>query len=145
MLKTKIYIQDHLSSFRMILLSFLIMILTGAVLLCLPWASTGSEHVSFLDALFTSTSAACVTGLVVFDTAAQWTLFGRAVILVLIQIGGLGVVTAAVAMLSLTGTQIGLLPRLAHRERHHGRHQRHHARRGGPDPPQRHRPAREVN
>ena len=113
MLKTKIYIQDHLSSFRMILLSFLIMILTGAVLLCLPWASTGSEHVSFLDALFTSTSAACVTGLVVFDTAAQWTLFGRAVILVLIQIGGLGVVTAAVAMLSLTGTQIGLLPRLA--------------------------------
>ena len=88
MLNVKIYIQDHLSSFRMILISFVLMILTGAFLLCLPCASTGAEEVTFLDALFTSTSAACVTGLVVFDTASQWTLFGRTVILILIQIGG---------------------------------------------------------
>ena len=113
MLNVKIYIQDHLSSFRMILISFVLMILTGAILLCLPWASTGAEEVTFLDALFTSTSAACVTGLVVFDTATQWTLFGRTVILILIQIGGLGVVTAATALLSMTRAQIGLLPRLA--------------------------------
>lgn len=113
MLKIRIYLQDHLSSFRMILLSFMLMILAGAGLLCLPCASTGDAPVSFLDALFTSTSAACVTGLVVFDTATKWTIFGRTVILLLIQIGGLGVVTAGVAMLSLTGLQIGLLPRIA--------------------------------
>ena len=113
MLKARIYLQDHLTSFRMILLSFLMMILAGAALLCLPCASTGEAGVSFLDALFTSTSAACVTGLVVFDTATKWTLFGKVVILLLIQIGGLGVVTAGVAMLSLTGLQIGLLPRIA--------------------------------
>ena len=59
MLNVKIYIQDHLSSFRMILISFVLMILTGAFLLCLPCASTGAEEVTFLDALFTSTSAAC--------------------------------------------------------------------------------------
>ena len=113
MSRTRRLVRDHLTSFRMILLSFILMILAGAVLLCLPFASTGDEPVSFLNALFTSTSAACVTGLVVFDTATKWTLFGRTVILILIQIGGLGVVTMAVAILSITGTQIGLLPRLA--------------------------------
>lgn len=113
MLRAKIYLQDHLTSFRMILLSFLFMIFIGAVLLSLPCASCGPSGVPFLDALFTSTSATCVTGLVVFDTASKWTLFGKAVILFLIQIGGLGVVTAGVAMLSLTGMQIGLLPRIA--------------------------------
>lgn len=113
MAKAQRMVKDHLTSFRMIILSFVLMILTGAVLLCLPWASAGGEKVSFLDALFTSTSAACVTGLVVFDTATKWTVFGRIVILLLIQIGGLGVVTMAAAVLTLTGTQIGLLPRLA--------------------------------
>lgn len=112
MLNMRIFLQDHLTSFRMILLTFLLMILVGAGLLCLPFASTGGG-VSFLDALFTSTSAVCVTGLVVFDTATKWTLFGRIVLLILIQIGGLGVVTAGVAMLSLTGMQIGLMSRIA--------------------------------
>ena len=111
MAKAQRMVKDHLTSFRMIILSFVLMILTGAVLLCLPWASAGGEKVSFLDALFTSTSAACVTGLVVFDTATKWTVFGRIVILLLIQVGGLGVVTMAAAVLTLTGTQIGLLPR----------------------------------
>lgn len=113
MLRVRIFLQDHLTSFRMIPVSFILMILAGAGLLCLPVSSAGGEKVSFLNALFTSTSAVCVTGLVVFDTAAKWTLFGRTVILVLIQVGGLGVITAAVATLSLTGMQIGLLPRLA--------------------------------
>lgn len=116
MLNVRIYIQDRLTSFRAILLSFAFFILTGALLLSLPCASVGSGGVPFLDALFTSTSAACVTGLVVFDTATRWTLFGKTVILVLIQIGGLGVVTAAVALVSLTGIQIGILPRIAIRD-----------------------------
>ena len=113
MLNVRIYLQDRLTSFRMILLSFILFIFTGALLLSLPCASVGSGGVSFLDALFTSTSAACVTGLVVFDTATKWTLFGRIVIMILIQIGGLGVVTAAVAVVSLTGVQIGIMPRIA--------------------------------
>lgn len=113
MLRARIYLQDHLTSFRMILLSFLLVILAGAALLCLPFASADGERVTFLNALFTSTSATCVTGLVVFDTATKWTIFGRIVILILIQVGGLGVITAAVATLTLTGMQIGLLPRLA--------------------------------
>ena len=113
MLKARIFIQDNLTSFRMIPLGFIFVIFTGALLLCLPFASTGKDSVGLLDAVFTSTSATCVTGLVVFDTATKWTLFGRTVILILIQIGGLGVVTAGVALLSLTGIQIGLLPRIA--------------------------------
>lgn len=116
MLRVQIYLQDHLTSFRMILLGFILLIFTGAALLSLPAASFGPDRVAFSDALFTSTSAACVTGLVVFDTAAKWTLFGKTVILLLIQTGGLGVVTAAAAMLSLTGVQIGLLPRIAVRD-----------------------------
>ncbi len=113
MAKARNTIRSHLTSFRMIILSFALMILIGAIMLCLPWASRGDEPVSFLNALFTSTSAACVTGLVVFDTATKWTMFGRIVILTLIQIGGLGVVTMAAAIITMTGAQIGLLPRLA--------------------------------
>lgn len=113
MAKARNAIRGHLTSFRMILLSFILMIFVGAVLLCLPFASKGDQPVSFLNALFTSTSAACVTGLVVFDTATKWTLFGRVVLLALIQVGGLGVVTMAAAIITLTGAQIGLLPRLA--------------------------------
>lgn len=113
MINIRVFLQDHLTSFRMILLSFVFLILTGAVLLCLPFASKGGEGVPFLNALFTSTSAACVTGLVVYDTATKWTLFGKSVIIVLIQIGGLGVVTAAMAIFTLTGKKIGLLPRIA--------------------------------
>ena len=85
----------HLLSFRVILLGFLLVILAGAGLLSLPWAAADGQRVSLLDALFTSTSAVCVTGLIVRDTAAGWSLFGKSVILLLIQIGGLGVVTTA--------------------------------------------------
>lgn len=77
---------------RLVALSFLLLIIAGAVLLMLP-ISVKQGSVSFLDALFTATSASCVTGLVVFDTFTKWTLFGQLVILCLIQIGGLGFIT----------------------------------------------------
>ena len=109
----RIMMQDHLNSFRTILLGFVALILLGALLLNLPAASADGQSVPFLNALFTSASAACVTGLVVYDTATQWSLFGRTVILILIQIGGLGVVTAFVATMLLTGKRIGLMQRIA--------------------------------
>ncbi|MBR2871623.1 MAG: hypothetical protein IKB98_09675, partial [Clostridia bacterium] len=77
-----------LSSFQIILLGFAAVIFIGAFLLSLPISSKSSEWTSFIDSLFTSTSAVCVTGLVVFDTATHWTIFGQIIILILIQIGG---------------------------------------------------------
>lgn len=111
-LKLRVFFQDHASSFRTIILGFALLILTGAVLLSLPYASADGVPVSFLDALFTSTSASCVTGLVLFDTYTQWSLFGRIIILILIQIGGLGVVTMIIVTLVLTGKRIGIMSRL---------------------------------
>ena len=86
---------SRLSPFQIIILGFAGIILTGALLLITPLAAADGRAASFSDALFTSVSAVCVTGLVVCDTATRWSAFGQAVILVLIQIGGLGVVTAA--------------------------------------------------
>ena len=108
----RVLIENHLNSFRTILLGFLLLILLGALLLWLPFSSNNGQSVPFLDAMFTATSATCVTGLVVFDTASQWTIFGRSVILLLIQIGGLGVATAYVATLMLTGKRVGLMARV---------------------------------
>lgn len=79
---------------KIIVISFIAVILWGAALLCLPIASNPDQpSISFLDALFTATAATCVTGLVVVDTATQWSYFGQTVILLLVQIGGLGLVT----------------------------------------------------
>ncbi|MBQ1319476.1 MAG: Trk family potassium uptake protein [Solobacterium sp.] len=111
MQKMRIYIHDHMNSFRTILLGFCLLILGGAVLLSMPFASASGEPVPFIDALFTSVSASCVTGLVVYDTAVQWSLAGRTIILILIQIGGLGVITLATVTLILTGRQIGIMQR----------------------------------
>ena len=102
---------QRLQSAQLILLGFAAMILTGALLLMLPVASREPYSVSFLDALFTATSATCVTGLVVYDTASCWTAFGQGVILLLIQIGGLGVVTIAVLLVLISGKKIGLMER----------------------------------
>ena len=101
----------RLSSFQIIILGFVLVILTGTVLLMLPISSGKGTFTPFIDALFTSTSAACVTGLVVHDTATYWSLFGQAVILLLIQIGGMGVVTVSVAVTRLSGKKIGLMQR----------------------------------
>ena len=78
---------------RMICLSFLLVIVAGALLLMLPISSKSGVSPAPIDALFTATSATCVTGLIVFDTFTQWTIFGQSVILMLIQLGGLGLVS----------------------------------------------------
>lgn len=83
-------------------------VLAGTLLLMLPWASTGPGSVSFLEAWFTATSALTVTGLVVVNTSAHWTVFGQGVILALMQIGGLGLMVLATVFLSLLGLKIQL-------------------------------------
>lgn len=104
-------LKRKLSSFQIILLGFAGVILLGAFLLTLPISSKTREWTSFIDALFTSTSAVCVTGLIVFDTATHWSIFGQIVILLLIQIGGMGVVTIAVSIAVISGKKIGLFSR----------------------------------
>ena len=104
-------LKRKLSSFQIILLGFAGVILLGAFLLALPISSKAREWTSFIDALFTSTSAVCVTGLIVFDTATHWSIFGQIVILLLIQIGGMGVVTIAVSIAVISGKKIGLFSR----------------------------------
>ena len=100
--------HKHFSPAQIVILGFLALILFGTLLLMLPVASSTREATPFFDALFTATSATCVTGLVVFDTATHWSLFGQTVILVLIQIGGMGVVTMAIAVSLFTGKRIGI-------------------------------------
>lgn len=104
-------IQKRLSSFQIIMLGFAAAILAGCLLLMLPLSSRDGQSASFADALFTAVSAVCVTGLVVQDTAAYWSSFGQAVILILIQIGGMGVVTIAVAVSAVAGRSISLKQR----------------------------------
>ena len=106
-----IHKKKSISSFQTIILGFLAAILFGSVLLMLPFSTAEPGGASFPDALFTATSAVCVTGLVVHDTATYWSLFGQFVILVLIQIGGMGVVTVAVSIAMLSGRKIGLMQR----------------------------------
>ena len=106
----------QISSFKIIIMGFVLVILAGTFLLMLPFASVEHGCASFKDALFTATSAACVTGLVVQDTATYWTFFGQAVILVLIQIGGMGVITVAIAIAIFSGRKIGLKQRSTMKE-----------------------------
>lgn len=101
----------HLSSFQVIILSFGSVILIGSLLLMLPYATKSGISTSFIDALFTATSAVCVTGLIVYDTATYWSVFGQMVIILLIQIGGMGVVTIAVSIATYSGRKIGLAQR----------------------------------
>ena len=104
-------IKKRLSSFQVILLGFAGVILLGALLLMLPISSAERVVTPFNEALFTSTSAVCVTGLVVKDTGSYWSAFGQAVIIKLIQIGGLGVVTIAASFSMLAGRRISLMQR----------------------------------
>lgn len=104
-------IEKRLSSSQMIILGFAVIILLGTLLLMLPISSKRETFSPFLDCLLTSTSAVCVTGLVVYDTAVHWTLFGQAVILILIQIGGMGVITVAAALSLAAGRKISLMQR----------------------------------
>ena len=106
----------RLTPARIIIFGFLALILAGAALLTLPFATRDGQGASFEDALFTATSATCVTGLVVHDTYTYWTPFGQGVILLLIQIGGMGVVTMALAIFTITGRRIGLKQRVVMQE-----------------------------
>ena len=101
----------HITSFQIIIAGFFGVILLGSLLLMLPVSARGGQATPFLNALFTATSAVCVTGLVVYDTATYWSAFGQAVILLLIQIGGMGVVTIAVAVAAVSGRKVGLMQR----------------------------------
>ena len=96
---------------RIIVLGFLIVILLGTILLMLPISINEGENVSFIDALFTSTSAVCVTGLIAIDTADTFTVFGRTVVVLLIQIGGLGVTSVGVGFIMLLKKKIGIKER----------------------------------
>ncbi|MCB5279085.1 MAG: TrkH family potassium uptake protein [Candidatus Cloacimonetes bacterium] len=91
-----------------LMLSFAFVILVGTILLMLPEASVNKEITPFIDALFTSTSATCVTGLIVRDTGSYFSLFGQLVILVLIQIGGLGIMTVSTAFALIMGRRLTL-------------------------------------
>lgn len=106
-----IHKKRQLTSFQMIVLGFAGVILLGALLLILPISSGDGIVTDFRDALFTATSAVCVTGLVVKDTGSYWSSFGQAVILLLIQIGGLGVITVATTFSMLSGRKISLMQR----------------------------------
>ncbi len=101
-----------LDTTQIIMLSFLVVILLGSLLLALPISSANGEAVPYLDALFTATTATCVTGLVTLPTVATWSVFGQVVILVLIQIGGLGVITIMSALMILLQRKMGIGDRL---------------------------------
>ena len=100
-----------LSSFQIIIAAFLAVILAGTLLLALPVSVKAGPRASLEESLFTATSAVCVTGLVIRDTAVYWSAFGQAVILVLIQIGGLGIVSVTAFIAAVSGRKISLFHR----------------------------------
>lgn len=104
--------KRSLSTTHIILLSFVITILLGSFLLALPVSAADGNAIPYLDALFTATTATCVTGLVTVPTATTWSVFGQVVILVLIQVGGLGVITIMSALMILLHKRMGIGDRL---------------------------------
>lgn len=105
-------IKKRLSSAQIVILGFLFIVLTGSILLSLPISAADGKAVPYVDALFTATTATCVTGLVTVPTVSTWSVFGQAVILVLIQVGGLGVITIAAGIMVLLGKRIGVNNRI---------------------------------
>ena len=104
--------NSGLTPSQVLVLGFAAAILIGTLILSLPWATVDGEGTNLLDALFTATSAVCVTGLVVVDTGTYWSVFGKAVILLLIQVGGLGFITFATMVFIALGKRISLRERL---------------------------------
>lgn len=100
------------STNKILVIGFFIIILVGATLLNTPFASVNGESVGFLNALFTATSAVCVTGLVVVDTGTYWTTFGKILIIIMIQIGGLGFMSMTTLAAFITGKKISMKERL---------------------------------
>ncbi len=103
--------QKVFSSSRTIIFGFAAMIIVGTLLLMLPFSSKSGTATPFLDCLFTATSSSCVTGLIVHDTATHWSLFGQIVILLMIQIGGMGIVTMSILAVMLSGKKVNLMQR----------------------------------
>ena len=104
-IRIKNFFSRHLSPTRIFVLSFAAVILSGAILLWLPF-SAGKGPVRFVDALFTSTSAVCVTGLVVLDTGKDYSFAGQIITMILIQIGGLGIITFSTVFFVLMGRSL---------------------------------------
>lgn len=111
-LKSKI----KLNGVQILALGFLIAILIGGIVLSLPISSSNGKPTNFLDAIFTSTSAVCVTGLITLDTSTHWSTFGQTVIMTLIEIGGLGFMSFAVLISLILGKKITLRERLVMQE-----------------------------
>lgn len=104
-------VRNHLSQTQFIAYGFLGIILTGTILLKLPFASKSGISPDWITCLFTATSASCVTGLIVVDTWTQWSLFGQIVIITMIQIGGLGFITIGIFVSMVLRRKIGLKTR----------------------------------
>ena len=102
----------RLTTTQIILISFLLVIFTGSILLAMPISSANGIAVPYIDALFTATTSTCVTGLVTLPTFSTWSVFGQVVILVLIQVGGLGVVTIMTGLMLLLNRKLGVSDRL---------------------------------
>lgn len=105
-----------LNGVQILALGFLVLILIGGIILSLPISSQSGEPTNFLDAIFTSTSAVCVTGLITLNTSAHWSIFGQTVIITLIEIGGLGFMSFAVLISLILGKKITLRERLVMQE-----------------------------
>ncbi len=116
MTKTSKHNSFHITPAMIILLSFAVIILVGAFLLCLPISNTNGKWLPFVDSLFTSTTSVCLTGLMVFDIATKLTLFGEIVVMLLIQIGGLGFVSIASFIFLLLRKKINYSTRLTLQE-----------------------------
>ena len=101
---------------RLIVVGFALVILLGTGLLLLPISVRDDATVSFIDALFTSTSAVCVTGLIAIDVADHFTVFGQAVVAALIQVGGLGVTSIGVGLILAAGKKVGMRSRVLVKE-----------------------------
>jgi trk system potassium uptake protein len=104
--------KQGLSPVRLVAVSFILAILIGGFLLSLPLAHAKDKHVSFLDALFTATSAICVTGLTVVDTGTSYSLLGQIIIMLLIQAGGLGIITLGTLLAFASGRRVGFRERM---------------------------------
>lgn len=102
----------RLSTTHIIMMSFICVIILGSILLSLPFSAKSGEAVPFVDALFTATTATCVTGLVTLPTATTWSLFGQIVILILIQVGGLGIITVMAGVMLALHRRMGLSDRM---------------------------------
>lgn len=111
-----VFQKQRAKTYQIIIVCFLLLIFIGTILLCLPISANNHAPTNFFDALFTAVSASCVTGLVVKDTATHWSMFGQFIILIMIQIGGMGVITVALTIISITGKKIGMMERTTMQE-----------------------------